>query len=136
MRRVWLGMMVALLALPAAARGQEDLKPDQLQKLYKDTLAQLKAAQDRKAELSARVDDLQKQLQDANTLNDQLKRQTADFADRNYFLRTFYAAWFQFISTRPALKVDWDLYLNTTAPLGAGGLSPFEDPEWPLSAKR
>jgi septal ring factor EnvC (AmiA/AmiB activator) len=135
MRRVCIGMILALAIMPAAARGQEDLKPDQLQKLYKDTLAQLKAAQDRKAELSARVDDLEKQLQEANAQNDQLKRQTADFADRTYFLRTYYAAWLQFIATRPSLKVDWDIYLNTLAPLGASGPIPFTDPEWPLSAK-
>ncbi len=72
MRRVCIGIMMALLAWPAMARGQDEVKPDQLQKLYKDTLAQLKAAQDRKAELSARVDSLEKQLQEATAQNELL----------------------------------------------------------------
>ena len=134
MRRVCIGIMMALLAWPAMARGQDEVKPDQLQKLYKDTLAQLKAAQDRKAELSARVDSLEKQLQEATAQNELLKRQAADFADKTFFLRSYYAAWLQFIATRPGLKVDWDVFLNSAVPLSPAVQTPMADPEWPLSA--
>jgi septal ring factor EnvC (AmiA/AmiB activator) len=135
MRSVYIGMIVMLLALPGIARGQDEVKPEQWQKLYKDTLTQLKAAQNRKAELSAQVADLQKQLQTVNTQNDQLKRQVADFADRTFYLRTYYSAWLQFLATRPQLKVDWDLFLNAAVPLTPETQPPFVDPEWPLSDK-
>jgi hypothetical protein len=135
MQRVWIGLALAVLGLPGLARADEEVKPEQWQQMYKDTLVQLKAAQDRKAELAATVADLQKQLQAANALNDQLRRQTIDFADKTYFLRSYYAAWLQFVATRPTVKVDWDLFLNNAMPLTPASEAPFIDPEWPLSAK-
>ncbi|MGA3066537.1 MAG: hypothetical protein ABSF29_06790 [Tepidisphaeraceae bacterium] len=135
MRRVWIVLALALLASPTIAQADDEVKPEDLQKMYKDTLVQLKAAQDRKAELAARVADLEKQLQAANAQNDQLKRQTADFADKTYFLRSYYAAWLEFVSTRPKTKIDWDIFLNSDVPLTPANQVPFIDPEWPLSAK-
>ncbi len=62
-------VMAAILLMTAAAGADEPLKPEQLKKAYDDALVQLKAAQDRKAELAkenealaAKVEDLKKQL--------------------------------------------------------------------------
>jgi len=135
MRFVWIGLVVMSVALPGVARADDEVKPEEWQKMYKDTLVQLKAAQDRKAELAARVADLEKQLQSANSQNDQLKRQSADYADKTYFLRSYYAAWLQFLSTRPSMRLEWDMFLNTAVPVTPDGAAPFIDADWPLSAK-
>jgi septal ring factor EnvC (AmiA/AmiB activator) len=123
------------------ARGQ-DVKPEDLQRMYKDTLVQLKAAQDRKAELgtqneklTARVAELEKQAQASGAQIDELKRQVADFSDRTFFLRSSYAAWQQFLANKPDVRMQWQFFLQSSAPTEPMQGPVFMDPEWPLSAK-
>jgi len=137
MRCAW---CFAVVLLVAGVAGGQEVKPEDLKKLYNDTLVQLKAAQDRRAELAAenqkltaRIAELEKQLQPTATQNDQLRRQAADAAERSFFLRTYYAAWTQFNSTHPDVKLQWDLFLNRSTLLGSGQQTPIFDPQWPLS---
>jgi hypothetical protein len=139
MRCAWIAAGV-LLVVPIA-RGQ-DVKPEDLQKMYKDTLVQLKAAQDRKAELateneklSAQVEGLQKQLAANSSQIADLKRQVADFSDRTFFLRSFFASWQQFITQQPPVRIQWQLFLQSSAPIDPAPTPLFIDPQWPLSAK-
>src|SRR4029453_6807726 len=92
----WAVTAVALtvgLAGATLALAQDASNPEQLKKLYDDALAQLKAAQDRKNELAtqneqltAKVADLQKQLDQAKTEMLELKRQDAENAEKNFYL--------------------------------------------------
>ena len=133
MRSVTCFLMVLILATAALA---DTSKPD-------DTLAQLKAAQDRKAELAtengkllAQVAELQKQLQVQGAQLDELKRQAAIIADRTFFLSSHYAAWTQFISANPAIKMQWELFLRMVVTGSTPQTPLFMDPDWPLSAKQ
>jgi hypothetical protein len=101
------------------AFGVDDVKPDDLRRLYNDTLGQLRVAQDRKAELatenvrlSARVTELEKQLKDQTAQADDFKRQAAALARSTYFLRTQYAAWVQFMQFHPLVRLQWDLFMD------------------------
>jgi hypothetical protein len=133
MRLIWIFALIASLAGVASA--QDEIKPDELKKLYNDTLVQLKAAQDRKAELATRVEQQEKQLQSADAQIADLQRQLADSADRTYFLRIYYNAWTQFIAAEPAIGKEWEVYLSTALPAPTPQ-SPFYDPDWPLSAQK
>jgi hypothetical protein len=132
MRRIIICLTV--LTLAGIVRGQ-DVKPDDLKKLLDQTRAELKTTQDRKAELSARVSDLEKINQAQAAQLDDLKRKAAAFADKTLFLSTQYAAWTQFISLNPAVKMQWAIFEDTVA-AGSAGASPlFMDTNWPLSQK-
>ena len=133
MRLVISALTVLMMATVALA---DTPKPD-------DTLAQLKAAQDRKAELAtengkllAQVAELQKQIQIQNGQLDELKRQAAIIADRTFFLSTHYAAWTQFISLNPAIKTQWELFLRMVVSVNNPQTPPFMDPDWPLSVEQ
>jgi hypothetical protein len=133
MRRIIICLTV--LTLTGIVRGQ-DVKPDELKKLLDQTRAELKTAQDRKAELSARVNELEKTNQSQAAQLDDLKRKAAAFADRTLFLGAQYAAWTQFINLNPTVKMQWGIFEDTVA-AGAAGESPlFMDTNWPLSQKQ
>jgi septal ring factor EnvC (AmiA/AmiB activator) len=135
MRRI-IGCLMVLLF--AGAVHAQDVKPDDLKKLLDQTRAELQRAQDRKAELSARVNELEKATQAQAAQLDDLKRAAAAVADRTLFLSTQYAAWTQFLALNPALKSQWTLFEDSIA--AAGTMQPpapfFMDPNWPLSQKK
>jgi chromosome segregation ATPase len=118
---------------------------DDLKKLLNETRAELKTAQDRKAELamqneklSGRVAELEKTNQAQAAQLEELKRKAAGFADRTLFLSTQYAAWQQFLNANPAVKRQWVIFEDTLAAVNipeAGGSALFMDPDWPLSAR-
>jgi uncharacterized protein YdcH (DUF465 family) len=123
-----------LIVMPVGARAEDDVKPEQLKKMYDDALAQLKAAQDRKAELAkendalnAKVTELQKQLAASQEQVASLKNEVAESADKTYYLRAYHAAWQRFLSNYPELTLKWKAYL------GHGVFSlPSDFPEYPL----
>ena len=132
---VWVAAAVALstMALSAGlAAAQEAANPEQLKKLYGDALAQLKAAQDRKNELAqqneqltAKVQELQKQLDTLRGEMVDLKRNDAEAAEKSFVLRSHFAAWRDFVDRYPELKARWKHFLQTDL------LSPRNDlPEW------
>lgn len=128
MRRYILAAAVVLFALPACAFADDEVKPEQLKKMYDDALGQLKAAQDRKAELAkenealtTKVQELQKQLAAAQDQVQSLKHEVADNADRTYYLRAYHAAWQHFLNRYPELMARWKVYL------GHSELTPFAE---------
>jgi hypothetical protein len=131
----WILICGLMASLTGVASAQDEIKPDELKKLYNDTLVQLKAAQDRKAELAARVEQQEKELQTDNNQIADLQRQLADSAERTYFLRIYYNAWTQFIAAEPDIHKQWDFFLSTALPAPTPQ-SPFYDPDWPLSAQK
>ncbi len=137
-------MILCLVVLTAATAAPADnVKPDDLERMFHDTLLQLKAAQNRKAELAteneklaARVADLEKQVQAQSLQLDDLKRQASSMADRTLFLRSHYAAWEAFIAANPALRTQWELFMRTLAWVSAPQPPVFMDPQWPISMQR
>ena len=140
MRRVSFFLVVVMLAATAPA---QTVKPDDSKK-YKDTLNELKAAQDRKAELAtqneklaARVAELEKQLQAQSVQLDEMKRQALAFADQTFFLRSHYEAWKHFIAANRAVKMQWEIFVQAVASLNASPQPAiFMDPQWPLSVEQ
>ena len=132
MRRIVTCVTVLLLAGVAHA---QDVKPDDLKKLLVETRAELKNAQDYKAQLASQVSELVRvnQIQ-AEQIND-LKRQAAAFADRTLFLSAQYALWTQFLNLNPAVRVQWAIFEDANAAADAGQSPFFMDTNWPLSAK-
>jgi hypothetical protein len=130
-RMLWAGVVLLLSA--QMVFGQDEPKPDQLKKMYDDALVQLKQAQDRKNELAAENEKLQKQLDAAKAREDELNRDAATFSQRTFFLRSQQAAWQQFIRHYPKIQAAWDLYLRGDV-LTPQEQKEYIDPDWPLSA--
>ena len=127
----WVAGCLAVLMFAGTIRAQQ-VKPDELTNMR----AELKAAQDRRAELSARVAELEKQNQTQAAQLEELKRQAAGAADQMLFLSAHYAAWTQFIASNPAIKARWELFEQAVASANSPQWSIFIDPNWPLSAKQ
>ena len=132
----WFWAIVMVLFVGGTASGQDAPQPDQLKKMYDQVLGQLRQAQDRKNELAAendrlnaKVADLQKQLDTAKAKIDQSNRDAADFAERTFFLRSYYANWQEFIHHYPKLEARWQIFLqgDVVSPW------PLTDKDWPLS---
>jgi septal ring factor EnvC (AmiA/AmiB activator) len=132
----WAICSLIMLSITGVVRAQE-VKPDPTG-LLKETEQKLKDAQDRKAQLAdenarlaAQIADLQKTNKAQAAQIDDLKTQVAGFTDKTLFLSTHYAAWKQFITANPAIKVQWEIFQRVTS---AFATQPpfFIDPEWPL----
>ncbi|MDB5356050.1 MAG: hypothetical protein JWN24_2503 [Phycisphaerales bacterium] len=135
---VW--VMAAVLLCATGGFADDAIKPEQLKKMYDDSLVQLKAAQDRKAELAkenetlaAKVEDLKKQLAASQQENQTLKREVGENNQKTFFLRSYHAAWESFIRQYPEMMARWKVYLGESA-----FSVPQETPEviqfdWPLS---
>ena len=133
----WAVMVVALTAGTTLALAQDTSNPEQLKKMYGDALAQLKAAQDRKNELAtqneqltAKVADLQKQLDQARGEMLELKRQDADNAEKS-FSSAAHAAWQTFVDPTRAKGALEAVPRQGRA--GGGTSCPSDGPEWPLT---
>lgn len=134
----WLGLAGGAVSTAGA---QEQPQPDELQKMYDDALAQLKAAQARKNELGveneqlrAKIADLEARLTELSTRADALQAKVDQVADRTFEARSQNAAWRTFLDRYPALKSQWQLFLQSELLSVPGQLPPFVDPDWPLSA--
>jgi hypothetical protein len=145
----WICCALAILAF-AAPSWADDVKVDDLKKLYNDTLSQLKTAQDRKAELAAdnqklaaqnkklaaRVSELEKQAQQQTAQIASLKEETGVLTDDSLFFRSHYLYWLEFVTGNPDVGGRWDLFLSTLVPVGMGDAPPaLIDRQWPWSAK-
>ena len=135
MRALAWAAVVAVALSAGLALAQEAANPEQLKKLYDDALAQLKAAQDRKNELAqqneqltAKVTELQKQLDQSRGEMLELKRRDAESAEKSFFLRSHYAAWQGFVDRYPELKARWKHFLETDLLNAQADLPQWTDP--------
>ncbi len=122
--RWWLAVAVVFATSARLARADDGPRPEDVRKLYDDTLIQLKQAQDRKAELArenenlaARVAELEKQAQANQSRLDDLQHQVDGFSDRTYFLQSHYLLWQRFMDLNPLIMKAWSDYIAATAPL-------------------
>jgi len=135
--------LVPVLILSAGlVLAQDAASPEQLKKLYGDALAQLKAAQDRKNELAqqneqltAKVAELQKQLDQSRGEALELKRKDAESAEKTYFLRSHYAAWQAFIRRYPEVYGRWKVFFEYGVLFPTRDLPEGIDLEWPPPQK-
>ena len=136
----WLAcvMTMFLLFSTTVLRADDPIKPEQLKKAYDDALVQLKAAQDRKAELAkenealaAKVDELKKQIAATQTQVDDLKHEIADNDERTFYLRSYQAAWQSFIRRYPEVMARWKLYLGDSLLSVPQELPDIVNPQWP-----
>jgi septal ring factor EnvC (AmiA/AmiB activator) len=127
---------LTVFLVAGAAYGQ-NATPQDLQKVNAELKAELAQAQDRKAELSTRVAELEKQNNAQAAQIETLQKQAEGFADRTLFLGAHFAAWQQFIAANPAIQYQWEVFEAMT---GLGN-NPRENPvlvdtNWPLSSKK
>lgn len=114
-------LLAVLLLFAACSSADEPLKPEQMKKAYDDALVQLKAAQDRKAELAkeneslgAKVDELKKELAATQGQLDVMKREIAENDDRTFVLRSYHAAWKNFLRRYPEVMARWKAYIGNS----------------------
>ena len=139
MRYLWYLALGATLLLGSSAQAQDQPKPDDYKKLYEDTLLQLKAAQDRRADLANDNSKLTDQIAAMQKQHDadqaeimDLKTQIASFSERSFFLHAHYNAWTRFLAANPMVGMQWDLFLSHQEPIYPGIALPMIDPNWPL----
>ena len=130
----WVRGVIVLLVLAGVCYGQDAPNPEQLKKMYDDALAQLKAAQDRKNELAAENEKLQKQLTILEAQLESLQRDAATQSSKTFFLRSYYASWQRFIDRYPELKIRWEAFLNADVLSVPYSVPMPEDANWPSTA--
>jgi septal ring factor EnvC (AmiA/AmiB activator) len=137
----WAGIVGACASVAIA---QAEPSPDQLRRMYADTLHQLQEAQDRKNQLAAENDQLrgkiaslQKQLEVAQASADDASRQVGELARRTFAERSEFAAWQEFLAHDPRLARQWGLFLRDSAAAAAPGqLSDELGANWPWAGNR
>jgi septal ring factor EnvC (AmiA/AmiB activator) len=134
---VWL--IAALFLLAGTARAEDKPNPEQLKKAYDDTLAQLKEAQNSKNDLAKENEKLTKQLEDAKKQLasaegqvESLKREVSDNDQKTFYLRSYHAAWQNFLRAHPDLQLQWKLFLGDDVLAVPQEPLPLIDPNWPL----
>jgi septal ring factor EnvC (AmiA/AmiB activator) len=134
---VWL--IAAMFLLAGTALAEDKPNPDQLKKAYEDTLAQLKEAQNSKNDLAReneklakQLEDVKKQLADAEGHVENLKRDVADNEQKTFYLRSYQAAWQNFLRAHPDIIVSWRLFLGDDILAIPQNHDPLIDPDWPL----
>jgi predicted nuclease with TOPRIM domain len=136
--RTWCAVAVVGL-LVGTALAQEPPKYDVLKAMYDDAKAKLAAAQESKNDLANKneglnkqIAELQKQLDAVTRERDELQRQAATYAEKTYNLRSYYAAWQEFVKRYPSLQVKWKVFLETEL-LKTGNEAPsLVEPSWPF----
>jgi peptidoglycan hydrolase CwlO-like protein len=134
----WIAVVSLALLTPMAA-AQEAPKYDVLKKMYDDAVGSLKAAQDAKnqlatknEELGKQVAELQKQLDAVAKERDELQRQAATYAEKTFNLRSYYAAWQEFLKKYPALQAKWRVFLDAELLKGDNEPPALAEPGWPF----
>ena len=84
------------------------------------------------AKLKQQLADAEKRLVTLTTRNDQLERESADYAQRTYLWRTTYQTWQSFLGLRPEIRRNWDRFLQTDWAIGEMAPTVLNNPNWPL----
>ena len=133
---------MAIAPAPAARAADDQLSAEQLKQMYTDTLAQLKAAQERKTQLAAeneqlkaKVAELEKQLATAQTKSTELEKQVSASGEKNFYLRSHYVAWQEFLRRYPRMQIRWKTFLENDLVTPGNQPPVFVDQDWPWSAQ-
>ena len=131
--------LAALMLMSGTVLAEDKPNPDQLKQAYDDALVKLKMAQDAKStlakennKLATQVEDLKKQLAGAQSQIENLKRQVSDNEQKTFAMRSYQAAWQNFLKAHPDLLLSWRLFLGQDVLAVPQEQSPLIDPSWPL----
>lgn len=135
----WVVAVGCWAALAVGAAGQEAPKYDELKKMYDDALAKMKNSQDaknalatEKDSLAKQLEELRKQLEAVTKERDELQREATTYAEKTFNLRSYHAAWQDFLKRYPPLQAKWRLFLDAEL-LKSGNEAPaLIEPEWPF----
>ncbi len=118
--RLLAGVLAGILLFSGISYAADTPTPDQLKKMYDDALVQLKSAQDRKNELAkenedlkAKTEELTKDLAASQAQVQDLKREVADNAGKDFYLRAYHAAWENFLRQYPQVLAKWKLFMQS-----------------------
>ncbi len=125
----WLCVIALVVAFSGGVSLADDVKPDQLKKMYDEAVAQLQSAQDRKNELAMENEKLTAKLAEMQKQLDAAHANEITFAERTYQWRATQAAWEQFLKRYPVLLGQWEAFLKQDL------LSPASLPVWMDSGK-
>ncbi len=136
--RLLAGVLAGILMLSGFTDAADTPSPDQLKKMYDDALVQLKSAQDRKNELAkenedlkAKAEELGKDLATAQAQMQDLKREVADNAEKDFYLRAYHTAWENFLRRNPELLAKWKLFIQSDIAAASQKMPEILDPSWP-----
>lgn len=136
--RLLAGVLAGILTLSGFAYAADTPSPDQLKKMYDDALVQLKSAQDRKNELAkenedlkAKAEELGKDLAASQAQLQDLKRDAADNAEKDFYLRAYHTAWENFLRRNPELLVKWKMFMQSDITAAPHPTPQLLDPRWP-----
>ncbi len=136
--RVFAGVLAGILIFSGFSYAADTPSPDQLKKMYDDALVQLKSAQDRKNELAkenedlkAKAEELSKDLAASQAQVQDLKREVADNAEKDFYLRAYHTAWQNFLKRNPDLLVKWKLFMQSDVTAAPQKTPQLLDPRWP-----
>jgi septal ring factor EnvC (AmiA/AmiB activator) len=134
----WL-LAAALCLFAGTALAEDKPNPDQLKKAYDDALAQLKEVQNSKSSLAKenerlgkQIEDLKAQLAGSQGQVESLKRQLSDNDQKTFYLRSYQAAWQNFLRAHPDLLVKWRLFLGEDVLAAPQEQVPLIDPNLTL----
>lgn len=134
-------LISATFSLAPIARGDDASSPDQLKRMYDDTLSQLKDTQQRKTQLAAdneqlkaKVAELQQQLVQQGKMTE-LEKQNAELAEREFYLQSHYTVWQQFLHQFPLLEIKWKSFINTDLATPRTDQPTLLEPYWPSIAQ-
>jgi hypothetical protein len=130
----WLRAAAVMLVWSGVAVAQDQANPEELNRKYQDSLAQLKAAQDRKNELATENEQLKARITEMEKQLDEYKRSAADAARQTFLLRSQYAAWQSFLQRYPRLMSQWRVFLEGDVLSSPSTLPVFVDPYAPFTA--
>jgi ABC-type transporter MlaC component len=131
-------ILAAILATSGLASAADPTPPDQLKKMYDDALVQLKADQDRinglakeNEGLKAKTEELGKDLAASQSQLQDLKRDAADNAAKDFYLRAYHAAFENFLRRYPEMLEKWKFFMQSDVTAAAQPVPKLLDPNWP-----
>lgn len=141
--RLLAGVMTGMLAFSGFVYAADTPTPDQLKKMYDEALVQLKSAQDRKNELAkenedlkAKTEELAKDLAASQSQVQDLKRDVAENAQKDFYLRAYHAAWENFMARYPEVMARWKAFIESDVAAASPRMPPLIDPHWPAAGDR
>lgn len=133
--RTWVAALLMLLT-PVAALAEGEISQEQLQRMYDNVVAQLRAAQERRNELAtekekllAKVSELQKRLAES-------RGDAASLAASTFQLRAEYGAFQDFLRHNPAISLRWQWHMKKDILSAAETIVDQLGADWPFSALR
>lgn len=133
----WICVLIAAGAIASwvpRTLAQEGLSSEQLRRMYDDAVVQLKTAQDRRNELARENEKLRSRIIQLERDVKQLEQARAvanALADKTFQARSERAAFQEFLSANPIIRLQWQVFLAKGMPGMPGAGDPL-GADWPF----